>query len=38
MEPEVDSGQSQYASLETIFKDEGFKDFKWIAQHLKDLP
>lgn len=31
MDQKPDSNKSQYASLETIFKDHGFTDFKWIA-------
>jgi len=31
MDLKIDTDKSQYASLETIFKDDGFTDFKWIA-------
>ena len=31
MDLEAGSDKSQYATLETIFKDDGFTDFKWIA-------
>ncbi len=31
MDLETRSDQSQYASLETISRDDGFADFKWIA-------
>ena len=30
MDLKPDSDKNQYASLETIFKDDGFPDFKWI--------
>ena len=31
MDLEIDSKKSRFASLETIFNEEGFNDFKWIA-------
>ena len=31
MDLEIDSNKSRFASLETIFNEEGFNDFKWIA-------
>jgi predicted metal-binding protein len=31
MDLEIGANKSPYASLETIFKEDGFTDFKWIA-------
>ncbi len=31
MDLKIDLDKSQYATLETIFEDDGFTDFKWIA-------